>query len=245
MIEQKKYVMITYAMATGFFSLRRSDTTSKGSKSYLCPTPHCVKSALINQYAQEHNTDELVGFFEKIQPLSVYFCLPSKLVVNQTFYTQLKSKRKKAKKDLLEGEIEESFDSTIMYKEYVYYDGDLTVIFDVSEWEESDIESLIHTLSTIRYLGKKDSLISYKSHRISKKIPEGIVIPLDDADSINGFVIALDDYYYHQRKSSKEYLEMLKKYSGYGSSSKRQFIPYLFPYRITASSRRYTLYQHI
>lgn len=230
---RKKYLKVTYA-PSAMFSLRVSDTTTKGAKTHLCPTPHCVKCALISRYAEAHSEDELVTFFERIEKLRVFFVLPDQLVVNQGFYTQLKPSR---------GNNGEPFSRSIMYKEYVYYHGDLSILFDVSHLADSDVEQLLETLVGINYYGKKDSLVAYKSHAFVTAIPEKAIVPLSQDADIFGLILSFDDLYSERNGSTREYLKDLRDRGGYGTYRKRDFIQYVLPYAIRATSRNYTLYQ--
>lgn len=232
----KQYLQITYVQSSPF-SLRVSEATAKMGKSHLCPTPHCIKSAMIDRYAEGKSEIELIDFLNLIDSLLIAFVIPDDVVVNQGFYTQLKPTRSDA-------ETEDNTTRTIMYKEYVQYP-EFSIFMDVTQLTDDQQTLLVSVCSKIKYLGKKDSLVSYKCHAIVSELPKKAIKPLFISEPI-GMIIPLDDFF-HARKSKTEkaFLEDLRIYGGSGKNAKRDYVDYVFPYRVKQSSRRYTHYHVI
>lgn len=230
------YLKITFIQSSPF-SLRVSESTAKMGKTHLCPTPHCIKSTLIDRYSEGKTESEVIAFLKIIDTLTMIFELPNKIVVNQSFYTKLKPARTDAKSD-------DAFTSTIMYQEYVQYP-EFSIFIDVTHLSKDQRQILITTFNKINYLGKKDSLVSYKDYQIISELPKKVVKPLSISDPI-GMIISMDDFC-HTRKpnSEKEFLSDLRLTGGYGKYKERSFIDYVFPYRIRNGGRKYTMYQLI
>jgi len=229
------YLKITFFQSSPF-SLRVSEATAKLGKSHLCPTPHCIKSALIDRYAETNTENELIAFLKLIDRLSFSFLLPDLIIVNQTFYKKMKPARDDA-------ESEDAYTSTIMYQEYVHYP-EFSLLIDVTNLTEDECQVLIHTFVKINYLGKKDSLISYKEHSFVLELPKNAIKPLSITKDPNGMVIRMDDFYHNRKNNSEKiYLNDLRIGGGYGNSHLRDFIAYLFPYQIKSSCKKYTLYE--
>lgn len=227
-----RYLQITYMQAS-LFSLRVSDSTAKVGKSHLCPTPHVIKSALIDKYAQTHSETELRSFLKLIAPLSIYFQLPKDIVVNQGFYTQLKPARDDSATD-------NAFDTSIMYKEYVQYPT-ITLFIDLLSMTDAQLSDLILTLSCINYLGKKDALVTYTDHTIVTSLPDKIIRPITLGMG-QGMIFALDDFVEYKPNDEVAYLTSLREKGGYGKTAERKMIDYIFPYRLKSTTKKYTCY---
>lgn len=232
----QKYLSIKYIQSSPF-SLRPSDATAKVGTTHLCPTPHCIKSAMINVYASSHTENETIEFLKRIDSLAMFFLLPENIVVGQGFYRLLKPPHDK------ESSHGEAFQSTIIYKEYTSFK-DITIMFNVTSLNDSQIQEIAYNCACINYFGKKDSLIAYESHEIVTELPDHVIQPISIGFS-NGMVIGLDDFYQHRKANSeKEFLASLRDFGGYGNKGERDKIQYSFPYRLKSSARNYTSYTY-
>ncbi|HHY33799.1 MAG TPA: hypothetical protein GX515_12420 [Firmicutes bacterium] len=102
---------------SGLFTLRSSATTSMGGKTLLVPTMYAVKMALLSAaFASGRDVEAL---FPTIRGLVIRFLPPRKAVVTHSLVRMLREDRS--------GKAE--FISAPVYREFVYYDGELTIAF--------------------------------------------------------------------------------------------------------------------
>ncbi len=164
---------------TTLFSLRDSNSTSSGAKSLFLPSPYSIKMAFISQaislggerfYEDKH-------IFEIIRDTVISYHITGSFCVNNCFVKIQKQRDN------------EPFRSTVSFREYIYMDSILEVIFEVKNLDDSAF--LQKYLHKINYFGKKGcffQFLKYSDHPNEpnvrefnvKQISSGILQEYDD-----------------------------------------------------------------
>lgn len=133
------------------FSLRMTNTTSKGGKTLLVPTPYSVKMALIDAcFRSEDSTIAKVTAqrtFDLVKGRRIRFLPPPHCVVQNTFVKALDAER--------DGNL--PFKQTIVYREFVYFaGGPLKIAVDSSAWVLEEVGLIERLFWHINSLGKEE-----------------------------------------------------------------------------------------
>lgn len=166
---------------TALFSLRDSNSTSSGAKSLFLPSPYAIKMAFLSQAISMGglNFEKNTNLFNIIRDAKISYYISGNFCVNNCFVKIQKQRENNP------------FNSTVSFREYLYIDGDLEIVFDVESSE--DITFLKQYLHYINYFGKRGCFfqfigykdISSKSNVIdfnSQTITAGIIQEFDDFD---------------------------------------------------------------
>lgn len=134
---------------TALFSLRDSNSTSSGAKSLFLPSPYAIKMAFISQAislgGEDFNNEDL---FSAIRDAKIDYHINGNFCVNNCFVKVQKQRDK------------EPFKSTVSFREYVYLDGDIELIFDTGN-TDGNAEFLKKYLHTINYFGKRGCFFQF------------------------------------------------------------------------------------
>jgi len=218
---------------TSLFSLKSTNSTSSGGKTNLLPTMYTVKLALINAlYRMEKNGEQE---FDWIKSLVIRFSPPNKAVVNNSFIKILREP--KEKKEL-------AFISSIAYREFIYFSGELNIAFEISNLDEKQIELLKLASAHINYFGKKGSFVQYKGYQLLeiKELPDDYTWNIsDDKQSFNSQVVFqhLDDI---GKKAEFKNINTFDETSS-KLGKDRILMPIAVPYKFDSSSKGYTFYK--
>lgn len=218
---------------TTLFSLRPSWATSTGGKSLLLPSPYALKLALLDVALRTSGHQPGKAAWPWIRDLQIGIQLPQQIVVSNLFAKILKLRRNPANPGSADAG---PFQKTIGYREYVYHPEPIHLAFGVAEKNQAQLHDW---LMQINYLGKRggfvqlltlpeliengDGFIQLTTE--SKQFPKaGIVQQLDDCDPKMKF--AHVDIYNKKRPLRLTHHIIL-------------------PYRLTKSSRAYSLYEQV
>lgn len=229
---------------TTLFSLRPSWATSTGGKSLLLPSPYAIKMALLDVALITSGQDAGKKAWPWLSTLSIAIDLPSQIVVTNLFSRILRQKEIKSKaseKDAAISKAQEQmqwpYQNTIAFREYVYYAEPLRLAFGLEQTEQAD--QLRNWLCQINYLGKRGGFVQLLTpptilpdcevflsltEEQTTFAPGGVIQQLDDCGPKMTFAQA--DIY-----DSK--------------SANRQVRHIVIPYRLTKSSKSYSLYDRI
>lgn len=206
------------------FSLRDSNSTNSGAKSLLLPSPYAIKMAFISQAISLGGVDfNNIENFRVIRDAKISYRIDGDICVNNCFVKIQKQRDK------------EPFKSTISFREYVYMNGYLELIFDVSK--QTDVDFLKQYLYTINYLGKRSCFYQFIKYNDVPNIAN--VEPFNmNKFSIGGVIQEYDDF------ASKL---SFKDVNSYNSSTKtmrdKEFL--ILPLQIASSSKSFTMYRNI
>ena len=223
--------------AVTLFSLKLSTATSSGGKTLLVPTPYAFKMALLDSACRTLGVSQARSLWEQIRDLRVAIRPASKVVVTNLFQKILKPFKNPPK----EGTPDSfgPFQRTIGYREYAQLVGPMSVAMELSEAQKSVFEGL---LLNINYFGKRGGFMQLiKSPQLVKELPPHYVDATGEqmSFSIFGTLQVLDDC------APSLTFEKANIYSGErlkeGDRIRRSVI---LPYRMTSSSKSYSLYEY-
>lgn len=230
---------------TSLFSLRMTHATSKGGKTLLVPTPYAVKLALIDAcfrlFPAAEAQEQARNVFELIKAREVRFRPPDHCLVQNTFF-----KVKQEERDGPGG----TYTSTIAYREYCYFKGELAVAVDVTGMAEARRKTLVRLAPCINYLGKRGSFMQFVSIKIHDgSLPPGYSCPENKADIANGGYAStnyLDDFGEALIKDADGF-SRISSYGGKPSAlgKYRVLIRTLLPYRYVSGGKHFTYYNII
>ncbi len=218
---------------TTLFSLRPSWATSTGGKSLLLPSPYALKMALLDVALRTSGHAQGESAWPWIRDLQIGIQLPDQIVVTNLFAKILKMRRRPAPAGSVDAG---PFQKTIGYREYVFHPKPIHLAFGVVE---NQVRQLQEWLMQINYLGKRGGFvqlleipetisgISHYTMLTTETNPfpmYGLVQQLDDCETKMKFVEA-DIYNSKKPKRISRHI--------------------ILPYRLSKSSRSYSLYEKI
>ncbi len=225
----------------GLFSLRQSQSTSSGGRTLLCPTPYAFKLAVTDAAFRAGGLAWGPAVFTDLCHRRVRFRPPARAVVTNTF---VKIKREKKEPDPREPYI-----SSIGFREFCFFEGDLEVAVEVAGLPVTCYDRLVTVLRHVNYFGKRGSFFQYLEHGMTPTLPSGFTaaVPseLSQVDpSLYGTTQFLDDV---GDGDPERLFEALSTYSPKGAQLDRDRVTcqYLLPYRMEESARNYTSYRRI
>ncbi|HID53083.1 MAG TPA: hypothetical protein EYP41_13750 [Anaerolineae bacterium] len=216
---------------TTLFSLRPSWATSSGGKSLLLPTPYALKLAVLDVVLRTggHVPGEVA--WPWIRDLQIGAHLPRQIVVTNLFAKILKLRRNQAPAGAADAG---PFQKTIGYREYVYHPEPIHLAFGVPEDKAAQLREW---LAQINYLGKRGGFVQLLAEpQIVERI-DGFVMLTAEAVQFPkmGLVQRLDDC---SPKMSFAHADIYNK-----KKPVRIIRHIVLPYRLTRSSRSYSLYE--
>jgi hypothetical protein len=215
------------------FSLRSSLATSSGGRANLVPSMYSVKLALIDASfrARVSSTD----MFRMVARMRICLEGPPRIVVNNAF-----ARIRREPKDKKEGW---QYISSVGYREFCYYHGDLTIALDVSLLVADERAALGTVLAHISYLGKRGSFFQLmESSLLDDDLPASFSTIVGDNDAFaprDLIVQYLDDF------GPGVTFERVNTFSSEPQKMGRDrvLLPVVLPYRLSSSSRGYTTYE--
>lgn len=203
------------------FSLRDSNSTSSGAKSLLLPSPYAIKMAFISQAISLGGVNfNDVGIFKIIRDAKISYYIDGNVCVNNCFVKIQKQRDK------------EPFKPTISFREYIFMDGDLEIIFEVPE--QADVDFLKEYLYRINYFGKRGCFYQFIRYN---DLPHHTANVREWDSRLNGVIQEYDDF------SSALKFENVNSYNG--AKTKREKRLFVFPLQISSSSKSFTKYLNI
>lgn len=134
---------------TALFSLRDSNSTSSGAKSLFLPSPYAIKMAFLSQAIsfEGKNFHEHKRHFEIIRDAVINYHIKGNFCVNNCFVKIQKQRDN------------DPFKPTVSFREYVFLDDDLEIIFEVKN--DEDVAFLKQHLHQINYFGKRGCFFQF------------------------------------------------------------------------------------
>jgi len=167
---------------TALFSLRDSNSTSSGAKSLFLPSPYAIKMAFLSQAISlgGENFNVNKKKFEIVRDAVINYFIKGNFCVNNCFIKIQKQRDN------------EPFKSTVSFREYVFLDNTIEIIFNVNNNENTVF--LKQYLHTINYFGKRGCFFQFIKYNDNppnsnveifdvKKISPGILQEYDDFDT--------------------------------------------------------------
>lgn len=178
--------------------------------------------------------------FQQIRDAVVTVELPEKIAFFKAFMKRLKKKRKENQFKTSFGIITERFESTFGIREYILYDGFLTIYLNVSK----DIaEEVSKTLKNIQYFGTSDSVcLCFESGAMEPPL-ERCIKPCNRQEETilkNGMVFLLSDF------TEKTTFEAINPFSDKRMKKEDLTLkPYIFPIKIEKKDKNCTIYRRL
>jgi len=225
------------------FSLRSSLATSSGGRTNLVPSMYAMKLALVD--AAFRANEDGAAVFDLVKGLGIRFGVPDQIAVSNTF---IKIRRKwESKEKRVEGEEKPdgpAFTSSVAFREFCYYHGDLLVAVDVDAVAPIDRDLLRRLLQHINYIGKRGSffqLVDVQDLDAGQLPPNFGYVEGDTRDRVSRDMVAqyLDDV------GPDATFERISTFSDASArlGRDRVLVSVALPLRRIASSRGYTLYE--
>ena len=205
---------------TAFFSLRDSNSTSSGAKSLFLPSPYAIKMAFLNQAITLGGEDFLdMSKFSIIRDTKIKYRIHGYFCVNNCFVKIQKQRDK------------EPFKSTVSFREYVFINCPIEVIFEIKE--EKSIHFLKKYLHRINHFGKRGCFFQFINYNNNPDEPN--VKPFDAKSLQPGILQEYDDF------DANCTFNMVNSYSDAKTKRKKEIL--VLPLRNVSSSKSYTNYE--
>lgn len=231
---------------TSLFSLRPYNATTSGGKTLITPTPFAIKMALLDVAIRVYGVSQGAAWFPFLRDLQVAIKLPERLIVNNTFIKILRPHKGGKSKDQFGTGLKGPMGNTIAYREVVHFGGSIEIAIRHPK-NKKESPPLPKLLAQINYLGKRGGFMQFSgTEQVERLAPPFTLLNSEEKKSfqIQGTLQMLDDC------GPKMTFEHANVYSGKRISVNRyksgRFInTVVLPYRVTRSSRSFTLYERI
>ena len=231
--------LVTEYEAVTLFSLKISTATASGGKTLLAPTPYAIKMALLDAACRTVGVAKAKSLWPQIRDLQVAIRPARRIVVTNLFQKVLRPRRNPLPFDQPEAG---PFQKSIGYREYAQMEGSLGIALG---WNEDDTRTWLEDLAlNISYFGKRGGFVQVtKTPEISSVLSSDFVPiePIDSGFSLNGTLQIMDDC------GPKVTFDQVNIYSSKSMKLGKDRILHhvILPYRLTRSSRGYSLYERI
>jgi len=206
---------------TTLFSLRVSSSTSSGAKSLFLPSPYAIKMAFLSQAislgGEDFHGDKKQ--FEIVRDTGITYFVKGNFCVNNCFIKIQKQRDNNP------------FISTVSFREYVFCDNDIEIIFEVKSNIDSDF--LKKYLHTINYFGKRGCFFQFV--RYNDNPSKSNVEIFDVSKSSYGVLQEYDDF------GKKLTFDNVNSYSEVKVKREKGIL--VIPLRNVSSSKSYTNYE--
>lgn len=232
-----KWLLARYRPST-LFSLRTTYSTSSGGKTLLVPTPYAVKLAFVDASYRAEGEALARRIFGLLQGRRIRLRPPEHAAVTHTFI--------KIKREARDAGPEEPYISSIAFREYCHFSGDLFIAITANDLTEAEEADLIRVAAHINYFGKRGSFFAYIGAEIVGALPSGfsLLVPEDLTEAADGYVTAqfLDDL---AADLPKDIFDRINSYSDKSLSlgKHRVIQQHLLPYRVARTSKSFTQYK--
>lgn len=234
------WTLAHYSQVTPF-SLKASRATSSGGKTLLCPTPFALKMGVLDVAIRVLGVVQAEQLWPLIRDIQIQIYLPEYLTVLHTFSRIVRQRRDGRADDYGTG-IDKPFDSTIAYREYVYYSSGFTVALQTGTGD--DLPTILTGLLVqLNYLGKRGGFIQFLQLDQEPNLPPDYIAltRTQDSFSLKGIVQMLDDCGTAMTFAQADIYTPKRITIG----KERVFRHIVLPYAETRSSFGFSLYERI
>jgi hypothetical protein len=203
---------------TALFSLRDSNSTSSGAKSLFLPSPYAIKMAFLSQAISLGGEDFIADNqkFEIVRDTVISYYIKGNFCVNNCFIKIQKQRDN------------EPFKSTVSFREYIFLNDDIEIIFDVKN--EEGVKFLKQYLYRINYFGKRGCFFQFVKYNDT---PNESNVKIFDVKTF-GLLQEYDDF--------EKQLTFNKVNSYSKAETKRNKNLWVLPLKSGSSSKSYTSY---
>lgn len=223
------------------FSYRIPYFSSSYALSAPSPSPSTIKLAIIaTAINRTGNIEKGKTLFQHIRDAAVTVELPERIVFFKAFMKRLKKKRKEKQLKTPFGVIIERFESTFGIREYILYDGALTIYLNASK---NIAEEVSKTLKNIQYFGTSDSICLCSESGAMEPLLERCIKPCNKQEQTilkNGMVFLLSDF------TEKTTFEAINPFSRKRMKKEDLTLkPYIFPIKVEKKDKNCTIYRRL
>lgn len=207
---------------TALFSLKDSNATNAGAKALLLPSPYAIKMAIISRAISYGGVDFCKNetLFNYIRDTRISYFISGGYCVNN----YLVKIRKPSS----------TTTSTVRFREYVFQQKDLEIIFDVKDLNAK--EFLQRFLYTINYFGKRGCFFQFVEYKEVPSTPNVLQFDVNNL-SQGGILQEYDDF------DPSVTFEIVNNYSPEQTKEMRYRTILLLPLIQTGASKTYTSYK--
>ena len=244
--DQEKRWLVALFEPVSLFSLRMTNTTSKGGKALVVPTPYAVKMALIDACfrAEKDEAAQRVALevFNIVKSRRIRFQPPPHCVVQNTFVKVLDAER--------DGDL--PFKQTIVYREFAWFSGGpLSIALDSTGLDTTELQTLETLFWHINSLGKRGSFYQCLGLRTQTgELPVGFTANIQAGELTHperfGVLQVLDDFGDALCKEQDGFNRISTFADGTLALGKHRILATTaLPYRARSASKRFTWYERI
>ena len=236
------WLQATYQPTT-LFSLKPSWATSSGGKSLLLPSPYALKMGLLDAAIRVDGWTQAEEAWSWLRQLEIGIQLPDQIVVSNVFAKILRIKEIKTKASEKPAAIAKAkaqgqwpFQSTIGYREYVYFPDAIHLALGTSA---DHVPLLTKWLLNLTYLGKRGGFMQLMGlpTAVSDITHYTLLTQEMTIFPVHGLMQRIDDC------DPKMKLDNANIYTK--KRPKRITRDVALPYRLKKSSRSYSLYERV
>ena len=234
------------------FSLKPGTATSTGGKTLFLPTPFAIRTALLDAAIRTQGIAAGQLIFGIIKAVGLALLAPKQVAVTNLFTKIQKPARGDQKNeeddDISKSSVKKVWTSTIGFREYAFLSDKLGIAFDGDENKLNIINDL---LPQVNYFGKRGGFFQLLDIPArERELPNGYCLMKDANNVIEkvsttfplGVIQTMDDW------GAELDFEKVNIYSEtktlrIGQDRLRSNV--IFPYRLTRSSKSFSLYERI
>jgi hypothetical protein len=212
-----------------------------------------VKLALVDAAIRAGTVERGSALFDMIKSRAIRLRPPEHAVVNNTF-VKIQRRRELPKRKMNPDEASSAaedlrrrpYQSTIAYREFCCFMGELDVAMEVSDLSDAEVLEIVSVFAHVNYFGKRGSFMQFLRSRIEGELSRGFTVPVDEWQSRGGgtwgTIQPLDDL----GETQDRYL--FDRVNTYGARSvellkHRRLVFTLLTYQLQSSSRGYSHYR--
>ncbi len=216
---------------TSLFSLKSSSATSSAGKTLFSPSPYAAKMAMLNAVITYDSIETAKDNFDLIKGLDIQFRLPEQFIVNNCMIKISKHNRA--------GDENDPFMSTVAFREYIYFSGNIRIAINLSELAKEHIDFLKKWFMHINYFGKKGCFFQFIKFTEVTELNNEYSLILNDkfGNLAPGTIIEMDDF---DEDSVFDNINAFSKAKG-----KRRSRFYILPILMEKASKDFTIFSKV
>ena len=237
---------VAHYLPTALFSLKPATATSSGGKTLICPTPFALKMALLDAALRTRGVAAVKPLWKDIRDLRIRLRLSDQFTVINTFTKIVRPKKNGPSDDDGTGLLT-PLGSTIAYREYVSFSGAISLALQTASGDQlpGPLDALFQHIT---YLGKRGGfmqLLALPETHADDAVADGqgwVTLTADQSNfNFGGTLQVLDDC------GPKLTFDQVDIYNDKRITlGKDRILRHIvLPYRLTRTSRGFSLYERI
>jgi hypothetical protein len=189
----ERWLVFRYSPAA-LFSLKMSRATSTAGQTLLVPTPYAVKMAFLDAALCHGLNDDPEALVRTLVRARLRIGVPNHACVTGTIQSV---RQERSQADLKRNPGLPLHRASIAMREFVHYQGDLRLAFDLETCPSALVVLLLQTAPAIRSLGRRGSFMQYLGWTRLAELDSTFTQPVEtrgDDVAVLGQVATLDDF---------------------------------------------------